>query len=285
MATKSGEANRASLETRYLAEVRQCVADVPVRQRRDLLRLVAVNLDERPRASDWPELLADLGRPDDYALEVRREMGIPDKITTGYRISKSGWVTRALVVVALVVIASGLAAFKWDRDRAVVDVSLGNNCGAVQVGDSGVQVEHLEAGDVTEARMTYVDAAEIKIGMCLTAQEDIEVLKVASPSAKYVLLRQVGTGAKLRNGAVFLDAGSERSQLPVPLGPRTPMLWVELTERMANCDHWAEGSRMTFDTVNVTYRYRGHAKTAAVDLTTAYSVVSPPQEDCPRSRN
>lgn len=269
---------RGEHEARYLSEVHRHLTDLPRRRQADLLDVAAANLDERPSAGSWDGLVAALGPPVTYAAELRTAHDVPAEGTVPGRLVATPATTMAMLL-AVAVLAVGYLV--WDRAEATADPGLQNGCAGVVVDDGVISVERLEAGGVTEHRLSYVDGAEVGIGLCLSVHEEVELLGIDVPEAPLSLYEQID----VRTWPAAESAPARWVSLDrALLQPDTAGRNVEVLLRLTDCEHYSADSHNSFDTADVRYRYRGRNRTETVDLHTTYSVVSPPDPDCPRAR-
>lgn len=273
---------RGAHEARYLAEVHRHLTDLPRRQQADLLDLAAANLDERPTAGSWDGLVAALGPPSTYAAELRAGHELPAEGAVPGRLAAtrgSTWAVLIGVTIAVAVIFGGYLG--WDRAQATADPGLQNSCAGVVVDDPAIRVERLEAGGVTEHRLSYVDGAEVGIGLCLSVREEVELLGIDVPGGQISLYEQID----VRTWPAAEAAPDRWVPLDrVVVRPDSAGANAEVLLRLTGCEHHFAGSHTSFDTAEVHYRYRGRNRTETVGLNTTYSVVSPPDPACPRAR-
>lgn len=264
-----------SFETRYVDEVRRHLGDVPRRQRAALVAAVAADLAERPSCDAWQQITAELGEPAAYAAAVRSEHGLPPRVGVRAHVRAVRWPT--WVALALVVaLAAGAAG--WDR-WSTADPGITNSCSGVNA-PKGVAVEPREAGSVTEQRISYVDAATVGLGLCLSAPHDVEIIDVAIG----VLPLSLFQPTIVRAADMSADPAVRAPELePTTVEARAAGLRVVVEGRLANCEWFYPGGGESFETAEVTYRYRGRTRTTTVDLNTTYTFVSPPATGCPRA--
>lgn len=256
-------------EERYLGDLAWHCRGLPAAERAALEEVAAANLGERPPATSWEDLVAQLGEPAAYLEQLRA--GGPH----GRRRVR----TRALVGLlagVVVLVAGGLGARAW----WTAEPGLRNSCGGLHSPDPGVRVEHREAAGATEERATYVDGAEVAIFLCLTATHAVRVDDVRIPTPELSTFHQTGARAQpATDGA----GGGTRPLEAFDVGPRSA--WnVDVVGVLRDCEDYIPGGGISFRSAVVTYRYRGRTGHTEVDLNTTYTFVSPPADRCPRPR-
>lgn len=260
-------------EERYVDEVRRELADVPGRQRGEIVGVVASDLAERPEAEAWEQLLAELGAPDEYAAALRVEHGlaVSQRGRAGRRaVPRAAWVVGGLVAVVAI---GAVAHWRWTS----ADPGIVNSCAGVAA-DEAVELETRVAAGVTERRIGYVDGATVGLGLCLSSAQEVEVLDVRLDAPPVSLFRPEVVRAA---DAQVEPEGTDPVLVPTALRDGR-MLRIAIEGRLADCEQFGEGVGLSFATAEVSYRYRGRTRTTTVDLVDTYTFVAPPPRGCPR---
>jgi hypothetical protein len=265
-----------TFEAVYVDDVRRLLSDVPRRQRTRLVNGVAADLAERPDAEAWEQLIAELGEPAIYAATVRSEHGLPAKVGVGAHLRAVRWHTWMAMGLVVVTIAGCATYQRWSS----ADPGILNSCSGVTPAD-GVKVEAHEAGGVTEQRISYVDGATVGLGMCLSAAHDVEILDVDLGTLPLSLFQP----RRAQAADMYSDPDARAPELtPTEIAASEGWLRVTVEGHLTNCESFSPGVGESFETAEVTYRYRGRTATTPVDLNTTYTFVSPPADKCPRPR-
>lgn len=191
-------------------------------------------------------------------------------------VRRVGWPAWVAAGVVLALVAAGLGAWRWTS----ADPGLASSCSGVTAPD-GVAVERREAGGASEQRIGYRDGATLGLGLCLSADDEVEVLDVRLPVPASSLFRPT----VVRASPMADDPDGPGPELrPTVLRPRRDWLRVTIEGELSDCERYREGVGLSFDAAEVTYRYRGRTRTDAIELTEVYTFVAPPDAGCPRPR-
>jgi hypothetical protein len=263
-------------EGRYLDDLTERWRRLPSDERARLVALATDNLLERPASSTREELLRALGPPASYAERLRREAGPAH--TDRVRRPRMTWTRGALAVLAVGLVVAGGLFWRWWTD----DVVISNNCAGVTE-DPRITVETREAAGATEHVVSYVDGAELSVGLCLASEERVEILDVSIQVPTNALFQP--EGIRMRAGLTDLDELVPFE--PFTLDPRQGdgMVFVYVDGRLADCEDYGEGTAMSIGEASVTYEYHRRRHTTAVSLQTLITFASPSDEQCPRPRD
>jgi hypothetical protein len=274
-------------ELRYLKRLETALLVAPRRERGELLAVARGHIGERPPAGSYEELVEELGPPDAYCRQLMADHGVGPQPPRWRRVAAQARSREAIAVGALVVLVAGVGIWflaDWYREEPTIT----NNCAGAWSDDEAVSIEGIDAAGDHEHRIGYVDGAEVRILFCLTSSETIEVTAVEVPSGEL--------GLFLQNEVLLQSLDEQHLEDALPFAPFTivasdgtddtpdPRVWWHLhpVGNLANCEHYAAGDTWSFDTVTLTYRFRGRTRTMPIDLLSTYAFETGSDEACPR---
>lgn len=282
--TTTGNRDRLGVhEARYLSALPFHWRDLPSDERSRLREVAAAHLGERPPAGSWESLVDDLGDPGTYASQLRAASGLDDHPgqTSRQRMMPKP-LRLGLIIIPVVAVAALIGAWSW----RTANPGIHNSCGGVHSPDPNVRVEHRTAAGTSEELISYVDGAEVTIFLCLSADHAVRIEDVRIPTAQLSLFATTAARAQpsvdgAGGGTVplrgfVLDPNSD--------DPRLRAWNIDVVGTLRDCEWYSPGSGVSFDSAEVTYRYRGRTAQTTVDLSSTYSFISPPTSQCPRPR-
>lgn len=265
-------APRGEHEARYMADVEQRLGAVAPERRRELLAVVVENLDERPTATSWVELVQALGAPAEYAEEL---LGKPARPTHPSVPSPQDRLRRRrrwlAIAAALVVVIAGAIALLPIRERRQPDPEFFNSCWGANSDDSGFDLTSVEAAGITEYKLVHAEGVEFTIPVCLSSDREVEVLDIRLfPEGDELTLfpfSQIAIRSRRSTGDTPPPPTPDQ---PVTLVPNTGIA-VDLLMRFNPCLP-SKGNTRGATNFTVSYRHDGEDRTAQVDLGAWYSV-------------
>lgn len=282
--TTTGDKDRLDVhEARYLRALPFHWRDLSSDERSRMHEVAAAHLGERPPAESWDSLVDDLGDPANYASQLRAASGLDDHPGQTSRPRTMPKPLRfGLFIIPVGLVAALVGAWSW----WTANPGIHNSCGGAHSPDPNVRVEHRTAAGTSEQLISYVDGAEVTIFLCLSADHAVRIEDVRIPTAQFSLFNTTGAraqpsvdgagGGTVPLRAFVLDPNSD--------DPRRRAWNVDVVGALRNCERHSPGGGVSFDSAEVTYRYRGRTAQTTVDLPSTYSFISPPTSQCPRPR-
>lgn len=116
-------------ERRYLDHLRTYLADVAVRDRRNLLAAAEQNLTERPPTSDFEGLLREIGGPEEYAAGLRSDLDLaaPGSVERSRKRHRRRR-TLAMISTAVLIAAAAVGFWRWQTWQAEFTANTSGLC-------------------------------------------------------------------------------------------------------------------------------------------------------------
>lgn len=283
---RSGRLGRA--ERRFLRRLQALLVVFPRDERRRMLATVRQNLEDRPTAGSWDQLILELGTPEAYARQlVHDERALPQPALWRRVAARfpNPWLAGAASLLVVALVAGALAYRDWYGHRP----SLSDSCYGIE-SDEDVPIDLGQALGYREQRVDYVDGAAVRLTACVYSSETIEVLHVGFP-----VLEDHGPVELIEVTMVPLVAYQGERPTPVPAAAYTlggdgdseredePRL-VTHHLRFAGCARAlgtdSNGAYFNVPPPEITYRYRGRTHVELLELDTRI-FLSIDRADCP----
>lgn len=260
-------------------EVGKHFRDVSWRERQTILADLTAHLDETNVAENtWEVRTEHVGRPDEYALQLRKDLGVGttlDSLERARRFNARHIRPRTKVLVAFTVLLISAAIGALSRIANYQPLTFGNRTTCCGV--------HLRAGNASEEQFTWVQGGEFYVGTWITNTGSfaLRVTDIAAPADAAIS----NDSWPWDNWRITL---STDEQMPIPRGHDRPFLPFMLASGahqlmfirrdFDTCrSQFMAGTSIGLNSVNVKFEIGGIDRAEQLDLGFAYSVV---EVDC-----